>query len=65
MIRSNVKALTPMMLSPVAEDDQHGDADEAADDGADAAEERRAADDGAGDGEEHQVRAALERHDRS
>ena len=47
-----------------AQDDQHGDADEAPIDGADAAEQRRAADDRAGDGQEHQVRAALQRHDR-
>ena len=46
------------------EDDQDRDADEAADHGADAAEERRAADHRPCDGEEHQVRAALERDDR-
>ncbi len=40
------------------------DADEGADDGADAAEERRAADHRAGDGQEHVVRAALQRDDR-
>ena len=64
MIRSNVKALTPMMFRPVRRMIRTATPMKLPMHGADAAEERRAADHRPGDGEEHQVGAALERDDR-
>ena len=46
------------------QDGEHADAEEAADDRARPAHQRRAADDRCRDGEEHDVRAALQRQDR-